>query len=187
VAAPTSTFGLIELARAGDQGAFERLFRKYERRLAALVQVRLGPELRAEVEPDDILQETFVRAFGALARFTYRGPGSFWGWLASVARSVLADTARYRGRERRAGERVPLGPGHEPVDTATPSRMLRHREAVGELMAKLDALPADDREVIVLAKIEGLTTAEMAERLGKTREQVALLLHRALKRFRGRV
>ena len=51
------------------------------------------------------------------------------------------------------------------------------------LLARLDALPEDYRRVLVLAKIEGLTTAEMAERLGKSREAVALLVYRALKRF----
>jgi RNA polymerase sigma factor (sigma-70 family) len=52
------------------------------------------------------------------------------------------------------------------------------------IFRQLDALPADYKEVILLAKIEGLPSAEIAERLGRTREATALLLHRALKRFR---
>ena len=48
----------------------------------------------------------------------------------------------------------------------------------------MDALPEEYRRVLILAKIEGLTTAEMAEQLGKSREAVALLVYRALKRFR---
>ena len=52
------------------------------------------------------------------------------------------------------------------------------------LVHKLDALPEDYRQVILLAKLEGLTTQEVAERMGKSRETVALLLHRALQRFR---
>jgi len=52
------------------------------------------------------------------------------------------------------------------------------------LLARLDQLPEDYRQAILMAKIEGLSTAEMAERLGKTREAVALLVYRAVKRFR---
>jgi DNA-directed RNA polymerase specialized sigma24 family protein len=52
------------------------------------------------------------------------------------------------------------------------------------LLERLDALPADYRQAILLAKIEGLSTAELAERMGKSREAAALLLHRAVKRFR---
>ncbi len=186
----TSSFGLIELAKQGEQEAFSRLFERYERRLAVLIHVKLGPELRSAVEVDDILQETFARAFAGIRQFTYRSPGGFMAWLASIAGHVIVDAARYHGRERRAGEAVrfrsvsnPAGP--EPADTATPSRMLRHKEAVDSLLQRLDALPPDYREVIVLAKIEGLTTAEVAERIGKSREAAALLLHRALKRFRA--
>jgi DNA-directed RNA polymerase specialized sigma24 family protein len=49
----------------------------------------------------------------------------------------------------------------------------------------MDALPQDYRQVLILAKIEGISTAEMAERLGKSREAVALLVYRALRRFRA--
>jgi DNA-directed RNA polymerase specialized sigma24 family protein len=49
----------------------------------------------------------------------------------------------------------------------------------------LSALPEDYRQAILMAKIEGLSTAEMAERLGKSREAVALLVYRAVKRFRA--
>jgi len=48
----------------------------------------------------------------------------------------------------------------------------------------LDALPAEYREMILLAKFEGLTTKEISARVEKSRESVALTLHRALKRFR---
>jgi RNA polymerase sigma factor (sigma-70 family) len=102
---------------------------------------------------------------------------------------VIVDRARYQGREKRAGEEVPfrspsnpLGP--EPLDTRTPSRLLAQQEAVARLLARLNALPEEYRRAILMAKIEGLSTAEMAEQLGKSREAVALLVYRAVKRFR---
>jgi RNA polymerase sigma factor (sigma-70 family) len=186
----TSSFGLIDRVKAGDQNAFTALFDKYRRRLAILIHYKLSDDLRNTLEVDDLLQETFLRAFRDIERFTYRSPGSFLRWLASIADHVVIDAARTHGRLRRAGEAVrfrslsnPGGP--EPVDTKTPSRILGQQQAVDALLARLDALSAEYRQVILMAKMEGLSTLEMAERLGRSREATALLLHRALKRFKA--
>ena len=185
----TSTFTLLEKARAGDEEALSRVFDKYRRRLAVLVHYKLSPRARERTEVEDVVQETCLRAFRDVDRFTYRTPGSFLRWLSSIADHVIIDRMRYENRECRAGEEVPfrsesnpLGP--EPADSKTPSRLLGQQEAVDRLLARLDELPEDYRQAILLAKIEGLSTAEMAERLGKSREQVALLVYRAVKRFR---
>jgi len=188
--AVTSTYGLIERARAGDQEAFAELFHSYRRRLAVLVHYQLSPALRGTLEIDDILQETFLRAFRDLRSFRYESPGSFMRWLARVAQHVIVDTARYHGRrQRQAGEQVPLrdagdSGGPEPADSRTPSRLLREAEGLRALLVQFDALPPDYREVILLSKVEGLSTAEVAERLGRTRQATAVLLHRAVKRLR---
>ncbi len=141
------------------------------------------------MEVDDIVQEVCLRAFRDIARFEYKSPGSFLRWLGAIAEHVIIDRIRYENRDRRAGEEVrfrsPSNPGGpEPADTVTPSRLMRQQQDVARLLARLDELPADYREAIVMAKVEGLTTGEMAERLGKSREAVALLVFRAVKRFR---
>jgi RNA polymerase sigma factor (sigma-70 family) len=96
---------------------------------------------------------------------------------------------RYQNRQRRAGEEVPFRSasnpaGPEPADTRTPSRLFAQQEALERLLGRLSELPEDYRQAILMAKIEGLSTAEMAQRLGKSREAVALLVYRAVKRFR---
>ena len=186
--APTSTFALLEKARNGDETALSQAFEQYRRRLAVLIHFKLDPRESADV--DDVLQETYLKAFRALDGFDYRSPGSFLRWLSSIADSVIVDRARYRNRERRAGEEVPfrsesnpLGP--DPADSRTPSRLFAQEEAVQRLLGRLAALPHQHREVILMAKIEGLTTAEIAERLGKSRDEVAQLVFRAVKRFRA--
>jgi RNA polymerase sigma-70 factor (ECF subfamily) len=186
---PTSTFDLLEQARNGDEPALSRAFERYRRRLAVLVHFKLGARVREFADVDDVVQETCLRAFRDIARFSYQSPGSFFRWLSAIADHVIADRVRYQNRECRAGEAVrfrsdtnPLGP--DPADTKTPSRLLAQREAVQRLLDRLDALPEDYRQAILLAKIERLSTAEMAERLGKSREAVALLVYRAVKRFR---
>ena len=188
---PTSSFGLLERIKEGDRAAFELLFEKYRRRLAILIYYKLDSQLRRTADVDDILQETLLRAFRSIDTFQYRTPGSFLSWLFRIAARVLVDTARFEGRQRRnGGERVrfrsesnPAGP--EPADSHTPSRVLAEEEGYASLLARLDSLPEQYREVILLAKVEGLSTAEVAERLGKSREATALLLHRAVARFRS--
>ena len=186
--APTSTFTLLEKARNGDEDALSRAFEQYRRRLAVLIHFKLDPRESADAE--DVLQETYLRAFRAIDGFAYQSPGSFLRWLSSIADSVIVDRVRYRGRERRAGEAVPFRSesnpvGPEPRDSRTPSRLFAQEEALQRLLGRLAALPEHYRDAILMAKIEGLTTAEMAERLGKSRDEVAQLVFRAVKRFRA--
>ena len=187
---PTSTFTLIEQARAGNEEALSRAFEKYRRRLTVLVHYKLGAAAREFSDVEDLVQEVYLRAFRDLSGFTYQSPGCFLRWLSSIADHAIVDRVRYLNRERRAGEEVPfrsasnpLGP--EPADTKTPSRLFAQQEAVARLLDRLDSLPEDYRQAIVMAKIEGLSTTEMAEQLGKSREAVALLVYRAVKRFRA--
>jgi RNA polymerase sigma-70 factor (ECF subfamily) len=187
---PTSSFNLIDRIRNGDRDALSILFDRHRRRLALLAHYRLGPQLRGLVEVDDILQETLLKAYVQLEHFTYRTPGSFLRWLSRIMDHVIADTARYHGRQKRnAAEMLPLRSestpeGLEPVDSKTPSRLLAQDENLRLVLKELDELPDDYREVILLTKLEGLSTQEVAEKMGKSREAVALLLHRAIKRFR---
>lgn len=186
----TSTFNLIHRVKGGDKEALSQLFDRYRRRLAVLAHYRLGPHMRGLVEVDDILQETLLKAYMQFDQFTYREPGSFFRWLARIQEHVIADTARYHGRQKRQAVDVlpfrsdsnPGGP--EPADSRTPSRLMAQDEGLRALLRDLDELPDDYREVILLLKIEGLSTQEAAERMGKSRETIALLLHRAIKRFR---
>ena len=187
---PTSTFTLLEKAQAGDREALSRAFEKYQRRLAVLFHFKLGERTRTFAEVDDIVQETLLRAFRDIEHFSYQAPGSFLRWLSAIADHAIVDRVRYQGRQRRAAEEIPFRSesnpaGPEPADTKTPSRLLAQREAVERLLARLSALPEDYRKVILMAKIEGLSTAEIAAQMGKSREAVALLVYRAVKRFRN--
>ena len=187
----TSTFDLIKRFHEGDQTAFNQLFTKYRPRLAVLIRYKLSEPLRQRVEVDDILQDVFLDASKGIGSFIYRSPGSFMKWLSSIADHVIVDEARSQARlKRHAAEMVrfrsasnPGGP--EPADSRTPSRILMQKEVTDRLLARLDALPPDYRNVILMAKVEGLSSAEMAERLGRSREAVAVLLHRALQRLRA--
>lgn len=184
----TSTFALLEKARSGDRDALSRMFEKHRRRLAVLIHFKLGREARAHTDVEDILQETLLRAFKDLEGFRYQASGSFVRWLSSIADHAIVDRVRYLSRERRAGEEVrfrsPSNPtGPEPRDSLTPSRLFSQLEGVQRLMDALEKLPEDYRQAILLAKLEGMSTAEISERMGKPRDAVALLVYRAVKRL----
>jgi RNA polymerase sigma-70 factor (ECF subfamily) len=186
----TSTFDLVKRFQNGDQAAFSLIFRRYQRRLAVLVYYKMSADLRNRMEVDDILQVVFFAAARSLDRFDYQSPGSLMAWLSRLADNAIVDAARFENREKRRAEELlafrsdsnPLGA--EPIDFETPSRVFARNETMEALLRRLDALPAAYRRAILLAKFEGLTTAEIAERIGKSRQDAALLLHRALKRFR---
>lgn len=188
--AQTSTFDLVERFKRGDNDAFSLLFGKYRRRLAVLVHYKMSADLRAKLEVDDILQEVFFAASQGLNSFTYQSPGSLLSWLSRIADHVITDAARHGNRQKRCAEdllrfRSDTNPGGpEPLDFETPSRIFARGQNLRILLDKMDALPAQYREIILLAKFEGLNTSEIAVHLGKSRESVALVLHRALKRFR---
>ena len=174
----------------GDEQAFTALFEKYRKRLALLIHYKLSREMRRLADVEDVLQETFLEAFRDIKRFRYEKPGGFLSWLSRIADHAIADAARFHGRQKRRADLVrfrsvgtPDGP--EPVDSDTPSRLLAEKEGLQALIQKLDSLPEDYRRAILLAKVEGLSNAEMAEQLGRSREAAALLLHRAIKRFRA--
>ena len=124
---PTSTFGLLERARQGDQAGFALLFQKYAPRLAVLIHCKLGSDLRAKLEVDDVLQEVFLAAlqrFGGVLRLPVEAPEPRFlatalignpgdvgaalvvvsTWVASINMFVIL--ARWR-RENK-GARIPL-------------------------------------------------------------------------------
>ena len=187
----TSTFDLIKRFREGDQTAFNQLFTKYRPRLAVLIRYKLSEPLRQRVEVDDILQEVFLDASKDIGSFIYCSPGSFIKWLSRIADHVIVDEARSQARQKRhAAEMVRLRSasnpnGPEPSDSTTPSQILIQKQSADRLLARLDALPPDYRDVILMAKLEGLSSEEMAKRLGRSRQAVAVLLHRALQRLRA--
>lgn len=186
MSSPSTSFGLLERARRGDQAAFELLFERYRRRIAVLLYYRLPAGSRRPEDIDDALQDVFAEAFAAIGDFDYRGQGSFFAWLCRIASRAAVDRAKYEGRARRKHEQVPIDSrAPEPADSRTPSRLFASKQAVGNLLERLDRLPPDYRDAIVLTKIEGLSTSEMAARLERSPDAAAVLLHRALVRFRA--
>lgn len=142
---------LVERARAGERAAFDQLVERYQRRLLRLV-LRL---LRDQAEAEDVVQETFLKAYRALPRF--RGESAFYTWLYRIAING-ARNAILRRRLRGAG-----AVASPPQDIATPESMLLSKQVMATIDAAMEALPLELRTAIVLREIEGLSYEEIAQ------------------------
>ncbi len=177
----SSSEQLLRQAQEGDRAAFEHLVEIYRPRLEALVRLKLGSELRGRVEVDDIIQETLVGAYDSIDTLRSPDASAFFRWLAGIANHVIFNEARHH-------QRRPTVP-YESKATASdpsPSKGLRRDERFERLEEALDSLSPDHREVVLLVRIEGLSLAEVAERMKRTQGAVAQLLWRALKSLRER-
>ncbi len=185
---------LADHAASGDRDALDQLFQRCQPRLRRLLAHKGGVALQ-HGELDDLVQEAYLEATRRFADYTYQGPDSFFRWLATVAMHRLANlrrtaTAQKRDRRRErpvSGDGSTLTPGAVvPADAGPGPRTLSAGgEAETRLAAAMARLSAADREVITLARVQGLSLQEIAERTDRTRNAVALLLSRALRKLKG--
>jgi RNA polymerase sigma-70 factor (ECF subfamily) len=157
---------LVERAVAGDQGAYELLVIKYQRRIQRLI----GRMVRDVDLVEDIAQETFIRAYRALHQF--RGDAQFYTWLyriaVNTAKKFLLELKRDPTVSESAFKSDDDGDetswaGHEPIADETPESVLAAKEIGAAVNAALDALPDDLRQALVLREIEGLSYEDISE------------------------
>ncbi len=183
---------LIDLAARGEARAIEALLQKYLPGLRAFVRLRVGPELRAKESSSDITQSVCRELFQGLEQFQWQGEEAFRSWLFTAALRKVADRAEhYRAGKRDVALEVSpprANAADEPVwecyrSLSSPSQQAIARELAERIEAAFDVLSADEREVVTLAKIVGLSRAEIGERLGKSEGAVRVMLHGALARL----
>lgn len=174
-----TTLQLIRKAQRGDRLAFDQVAELYRPRLETLIRLRTGHSLGKKVDVEDVVQETFLKALDSIKTSRPLNEVSFFGWLAKIAQHVILNLAR-RHRQRRT---APLD--HE-VATAdpSPSHAARRGERFERLQRALDSMSPEHREVILLARIEGLPLKEVGERMNRTAGATAQLLWRALAKLR---
>ncbi|GAB2728023.1 RNA polymerase sigma factor RpoE [Melaminivora jejuensis] len=166
-ASPADTdLQLVERAVAGDQGAYELLVIKYQRRVERLV-ARMVRDV--DLVPD-ITQETFLRAWRALHQF--RGDAQFYTWLyriaVNTAKKALVDMRRdpvitesaLRGGSEDDDETSLLE--RELTSDETPETVLAAQEIAAAVNDALAALPEELRQAVTLRELEGLSYDEIA-------------------------
>lgn len=157
---------LVVRSQSGDDGAFEDLYRRYFDRLYRFCLRRVGDPHEAE----ELAQETFARAYGALPRLA--GERRFYPWLSVIASRLCVDEYRRRSRSEPAAV-IDLGVGDGGQE-----RVLQAFDA--DLLARaIERLTPRHQDVLRLREHEGWSYQHIADHMGVNLGTVEALLHRA--------
>jgi len=175
---------LIERCAAGEQSACAQLVAGHERMVYHLAMHLLGDRDEAL----DLSQEVFLRVFRTLGAF--RGQSALKTWIYRIVVNQAMNRRRW-WRRRRRGDQVSLdqhvaehGDLKQVNDAVSPDRVLARKEMAERLWSALDALPFDQRTVVVLREIEGLSYEEIGFSLGVAVGTVKSRLTRARQALR---
>lgn len=178
---------LVERAKQGDKRSFGMLVSKYQRKLFRLI-LRL---VHNQTEAEDVVQETFIKAYRALHQF--RGDAAFYTWLYRIGINTARNFLDNRGRkvltatDMTAEQVESFGEGENLRDINTPESVLASKQIAQTVHLAIDDLPDDLRSALLLREVEGLSYEEIAmamacpvgtvrSRIFRAREAVAVRL-----------
>jgi RNA polymerase sigma factor (sigma-70 family) len=166
---------VLRRAAKGDATAADEFVRRFEEPVRTAIHVRLGPELRARIDTDDLFQSTMSVALSGLDKLDYRGERALLGWLLTIAERKVRMAARHHRadkRDVRRGVRIrttyPI-----PGSLTGPLERTARGEEAERIRAAVGQLKKADREAIELRTFEGLSFPEMARRLRLSGEHAA--------------
>src|SRR4051812_18083600 len=173
---------LVEAVRSGDDRAFERLYHRYHRRIAAYIYGMVHDYGRAE----DLCQDVFISALRRM-RETDRAI-AFKPWIYEIAKNACIDAFR---RARRAEEvSYDADDGLGPADHGklvhlgpTPDVAVDTKQQLDHLRGAFGGLSEAHHQILVMRELEGLSYREIGERLGMSRPSVESTLFRARRRL----
>ncbi len=153
---------LVRRTLAGRTEAYAELVRRWAGRVTALCHARVGRAGAA----DDLAQETLLRGYRALGSLSH--PDRFGGWLCGIAHRACLDWLK--AKERTQVPFSALGPDRNPEEIfgsnhAAAEPELERQEEVKQLLAEVEALPEECREVVMLYYYQDLTYRDLAELL----------------------
>jgi RNA polymerase sigma-70 factor (ECF subfamily) len=152
---------LVKRVQRGDKTAFDVLVLKYQHRIGAVIG-RFVPDY---AESQDIAQESFIRAYRAIANF--RGDSQFYTWLyriaVNTAKNHLVAMKRRPPTSDVEAEDAEHFSGGRMQDNATPERELLREEIAREVSQTVAGLPEELRTAITLREMDGLSYEEIAE------------------------
>ncbi len=193
------TVELVHRIKAGDQQAFADLFLIFRPRLWRFINLRLHPQLRGRVDPDDVLQEFWLRAVSRMDYFPDSASPAGFIWFRMILTQTLIELQRrHLGAEKRSANRERSLHGGSNSDSTsallgiqlsgqftTPSAAFIRAELASQLEAALQGLDDIDREVLALRHFEELTNAETAMALNLSVAAASKRYIRALQRLKG--
>jgi RNA polymerase sigma-70 factor (ECF subfamily) len=188
---------LIVKAVSGDRLALGDLLLAHSSRLSRHLAPMLPASVQGKLSVDDILQQTFVRAFCGIGQLRQATSRSFSTWLTRIAENQLRNALADLQRQKRGGQqRQVRGPVESQSSSMvelvellsgrdqTASHVIARREAVHALAISIAALPEDQRHAVRHHLIEGRSLAETAVAMHRTPGAVSALVHRAKQNLR---
>ncbi len=163
------TPGIVRAVRAGDRERFAELCGRIAPAVYAWAALRIPAALRSRLDPEDVVQEVWVRA---LERFsTYASQtGSFRAWTFGIARHVLLKALRTLREQVEGGGGGVLSQDLVPDDVTSASRRLARSEEVQQFLAAAEALEPSERTLLLEHGLEGRSLVELAPGLGLSPE-----------------
>ena len=170
---------LFASAKTGDRDSFDELVEQFRPRLRSFAVSRMSADLRKHVEVEDILQEVFLKAIHSIGSFQWKGDKAFFSWLCGVANHIILSHSRRYLRLQPEDSISPIDVGE-----TSPSKQLRRNERFDRLDECLESLTDDQKAVIQLVRLEGLSIREAAAKLNRTENATIQLLWRATQQLK---
>jgi len=179
-AADDSDVALMVLVAAGDHGAFRQLVERHRHAVVATIGKMLGDPVEAE----DLAQLVFLRVWKNARR--YQPTAKFTTWLFTVARNLVFNETRRRGRKREVSieEREAGGVIQADTSPARPDQEMLEAELRAAIDKAITALPENQRLAVVLRRYQDMPYEEIAVVLKTTAASVKSLLFRARETLR---
>jgi len=171
------TRDLARGAKRGEEGRFAELYERIAPAVHAWASLRIRPEMRGHVDPEDIVAEVWCRAWKAFPRFDAEN-ASFRAWVFQIAKNVMLEA--FRKVQRAAPGGAGAGPSTRMFqlanmpDTATEvSRRIARHEGLQVMLEWAKGLDEDEQKLFLHCGLEGMGYAEVAERMQLEYDTVA--------------
>jgi len=171
---------LVEAFQNGDASAFDTLLGRWDVKIRGAIYRLVGPN----EDVRDLCQETFLKAYRGLGGF--KKEARFSSWLYQIAVNACRDRQRRR-RGRTLVSLDELDPSDVRLLAVSALEVVEGRDLSRLVAAAVEALPAEQREVVVLKEYEGLTFLEIADALDLPISTVKTRLYRGLGQLRQRL
>ena len=169
---PPSDGEVVKRVLSGDTDLFTLLIRRHDQRVYRLARAIV----RNEADAEEITQETYLRAFQHLSQF--EGRARFSTWLLRIALNQAIARHRQNARFEDLDEIAELRSG-QAESIHTPEQIVARSEIQEVVKRAIDKLPPTLRTVLMLRAIEGMNSAEAAEVLEISEDNLNVRLHRA--------
>ncbi len=173
-----------------------RSLEQYADYLRLLARLQMDPQLRSQLDPSDLVQQTLLTAHEKIDQFRGQTDAEMTAWLRAILANKLAQAMRrFYGSKIESARSLQSAIDESSArleawlesDESTPGQKAARAEELMMLAKALASLPEDQRTAIELHHLKGLSVPEVARRMSKSLESVAGLLYRGRKSIRERM